>query len=387
MRRARPLSLACVLVASMATAALAKPRVAVLGLEVTGAVDQAATTVARDLTEGLRARAKAGDGPYSLAPNSERELIDEKLIKMCDDEAAACMTEIGRDIGADVLVYGSLAKAGATYKVSLHVLDVKKQDVTDDVTVSVAATATAADLRAAATTAYGDLVGVARPVVPGTLEIRSTAPGARVFVDDEAKDALTGGRTTLALPEGRYRVAVEAPGFRRQEHTVQVTAGANVAEVFDLASAGGGGEEGGGIGVWKPVFGVTLIATIGLAAYSSYAYVQMKSAADAFDGTRPGGAGGDITESDCDNVGAIMQAPGPDHLQDACDRQRIHQITAIAAIGGAVVTGVVGYLAFGRSDDGRDTTTAAVRRRRAPTVVVAPTVSPQGAGATLHVRW
>ena len=386
MRRARPLSFACVLVAAMATAALAKPKVAVLGLEVTGAVDQAATTVARDLTEGLRASARAGDGPYSLAPNSERELIDEKLIKMCDDEAAVCMTEIGRDIGADVLVYGSLAKAGATYTVSLHVLDVTKQDVTEDVTVSVPATATTAELRAAATTAYGDLVGVARPVVPGTLEVRSAAPGARVFVDDEARDALTGGRTTLALPEGRYRVAVEAPGFRRVEHTVQITAGANVAEVFDLAAVGGGGGGGGGgTGVWKPVFGVTLLATIGLAAYSSYAYVQMKSAADAFDGIRPGGTGGDITESDCDNIGAIMQAPGPDHLQDACDSQRIHQITAIAAIGGAVVTGVVGYLAFGRSGDGGGA--IASRRRRAPLVVIAPTVSPRGAGATLQLRW
>ncbi len=386
MRRARSVSLACVLVVATTTAALAKPKVAVLGLEVTGAVDQAATTVARDLTEGLRARAKAGDGPYSLAPNSERELIDEKLIKMCDDEAAACMTEIGRDIGADVLVYGSLARAGATYTISLHVLDVRKQDVTEDVTVSVAATATTADLRAAATTAYGDLVGVARPVVPGTLEVRSAAPGARVFVDDEAKDALAGGRTTLALPEGRYRVAVEAPGFRRVEHTVQITAGTNVAETFDLAAVGGGGGgEGGGSRVWKPVFGVTLLATIGLAAYSSYAYVQMKSAADEFDGTRPGGTGGDITESDCDNVGAIMQAPGPDHLQDACDRQRIHQITAIAAIGGAVVTGVVGYLAFGRSSDGGGE--IASRHRRAPLIVVAPTVSPQGAGATLQLRW
>ncbi len=383
MRRARPLLLACVLVAATATAALAKPKVAVLGLEVTGAVDQAATTVARDLTEGLRARARAGGGRYGFAPNSERELIDEKLIKMCDDEAAACMTEIGRDIGADVLVFGSLARVGATYTVSLHVLDVTKKDVIEDLTISVAATATPTDLRAAATMAYGDLVGVARPVRPGTLEVRSAAPGARVFVDDEARDALTGGRTTLALPEGRYRVAVEAPGFRRVEHTVRITAGANVAEVFDLAAVAGGG--GGGSSVWKPVFGVTLLATIGLAAYSSYAYVQMKSAADELDGTRSGGTGGAITESDCDSIGAIMQAPGPDHLQDACDSQRIHQITAIAAIGGAVVTGVVGYLAFGRSGDGGGE--IASRRRRAPLIVVAPTVSPQGAGATLQLRW
>src|SRR3954471_1721373 len=71
-----------------------KPQVAILGLEVvdpSGNVDAKTTTVAKDLTDGLRARAKVGSGPYIIAPGSDKELIDEKLIKNCDNEALACM--------------------------------------------------------------------------------------------------------------------------------------------------------------------------------------------------------------------------------------------------------------------------------------------------------
>src|SRR5690606_39007245 len=120
--RGRALPLALLLLVLAGSSALARPKVAVLGLEVTGTIDQASTTVARELTEGLRSRARSGDGPYQLAPNSNRELIDEKLIKQCDDEAAACMAEIGQEVGADFLIYGRVAKEGAGYRVTLHVL-------------------------------------------------------------------------------------------------------------------------------------------------------------------------------------------------------------------------------------------------------------------------
>ena len=110
MPRSIVFALALVLLALGAATASAKPKVAVLGVEVTGTIDQASTGVAHDLTEGMRSRSRQGNGPYQLAPNSDRELIDEKVLKNCDSEGPLCMSDIGKDIGADILIYGKLEK-------------------------------------------------------------------------------------------------------------------------------------------------------------------------------------------------------------------------------------------------------------------------------------
>src|SRR5574338_762699 len=126
----RALSLTCLallLVGLGGSAAFAgKPSIAVLGLEVidqNGTPTAADTQAAKELSDGLRARAKAGTGPYQLAPGSDKELIDQKLLNNCDSEAAACMSAIGNQLGADVLMYGHLKKDGKQYVVSLKVLD------------------------------------------------------------------------------------------------------------------------------------------------------------------------------------------------------------------------------------------------------------------------
>ena len=99
------------LIALTSSTALAnKPTVAILGLEVVdpSGIDATSTSVARDLTEGLRARAKAGTGPYQLAIGSDKELIDEKLIHNCD-ELIGCMSEIGKNLGAKYLITGKVS--------------------------------------------------------------------------------------------------------------------------------------------------------------------------------------------------------------------------------------------------------------------------------------
>src|SRR5690349_6728141 len=87
-----------------------KPKIAVLGLEVapgpTGAVDPEMTQVARDITKELRQRAQSGASPYVIAPNSNKELTDEKLLMSCDNEAASCMVVIGAGLATDLLLYG-----------------------------------------------------------------------------------------------------------------------------------------------------------------------------------------------------------------------------------------------------------------------------------------
>src|SRR5690348_12613709 len=104
----RALSLSCVSLVLLLCGgtALAKPQIAVLGVELQGNdITPQDAQAAAELTQGLRARAKAGTGPYQLAPGSDKELIDEKMLKGCDSEAPACMASIGGDVNADWLIY------------------------------------------------------------------------------------------------------------------------------------------------------------------------------------------------------------------------------------------------------------------------------------------
>src|SRR5262249_23761258 len=129
-RAVRLLCLSLLLVGLGASAALAKPSVAILGLEVidkSGTPTSADTQVASELTQGLRARAKAGTGPYTIAPGSDKELSDEKLLKNCDDERKECMAAIGNELQSEFLLYGRIEKSGGAYTVTITLLDVKKK--------------------------------------------------------------------------------------------------------------------------------------------------------------------------------------------------------------------------------------------------------------------
>src|SRR6185295_15753361 len=72
-----------------------KPKIAVLGLEVVpgpaGAIDPGAVLIGKEVTRELRQRVQAPACPYQMAPNSSKELLDEKLLMSCDNEATDCM--------------------------------------------------------------------------------------------------------------------------------------------------------------------------------------------------------------------------------------------------------------------------------------------------------
>jgi hypothetical protein len=89
--------------------------------------------VAKQLTAWLRM--SASNSPFALAPYGDKELINEKLLNNCDDEALLCMAVIGSDVGADVLMYGHIERReqdGQTvFKVSLKVLSVAGKSVSN----------------------------------------------------------------------------------------------------------------------------------------------------------------------------------------------------------------------------------------------------------------
>lgn len=147
-----------VVVALVGTASAGKRKIAVLGLEIAGKVDAATLTAAQELTTAIRTRAKNGDGPFALAPGSERELLDEKILNDCANEAPACLALISASLAADMLLYGKLEAKGASYQVTVRLFDVATKSITTTYAQTLPATAKGAELQAAAKTGYAKLV-------------------------------------------------------------------------------------------------------------------------------------------------------------------------------------------------------------------------------------
>lgn len=366
------LSLALIALAS--TSALAKPKIAILGLEVTGTVNQEATKLARDLTDGMRQRAKAGTSPYTLAPNSDRELIDEKVLRQCEAENATCMSEIGNDIDASILVYGKLEKDGKGFQATIVMLDVKKRRTIKTTFVAVPPGSSSDAVRAIAKKTYLELA----PAATGSakLVIRANVESGSVFVDDDLRETLSNGGATLTLPEGRYRIAVESDGYKRKEITVKLADDGSPTESFELTRKDTGG---GGFVPWKPIFGVTAAAALGLGAYSLIKWNESRAPSlttaerAAIESHSPGA---DINQNDCTEA-VLMDPMTGKNFADSCAAYDTHVTFAIIAGSVGAVALVAGYFAFVRGG----------KAEPSSRIAITPTLSPEAAGATLRLEW
>lgn len=208
-----------------------KPRIAVLGLEVAqgpgGAIDPGAQLIAREVTRELRQRVQSPACPYVMAPNSNKELLDEKLLMSCENEAPDCMVVIGAGLASDALLYGHVEKRGDGFRISLKLLDVKRrlvQPAVDELPGGGGVPGVSRRL-------YRRLIGDG-PGGDGKLIVkaRSDAGGlirdGTVIVDDEPRGHLVGGRLTVTgIGEGRHTVAISVGGFRRFEEIVTLRGG------------------------------------------------------------------------------------------------------------------------------------------------------------------
>ena len=142
-------------------------KIAILGLEVVGAVDLTVVQVAQELTAALRSG--AADGPYKIAPNSDKELVDLKLMHNCDDERKECMAKIGRTLNADYLLYGRIERKSrdATslggYQILLRLLKVSSGHLTSSTDFIPAAESSGAQLIERGRRGYEHLLTGIRP--------------------------------------------------------------------------------------------------------------------------------------------------------------------------------------------------------------------------------
>ena len=55
-----------------------------------------------------------------------KDLVEVKLVFACPDDAPACMSQAGKSLGADKVIFGNVKKAGDDYQVTLKLLDVSR---------------------------------------------------------------------------------------------------------------------------------------------------------------------------------------------------------------------------------------------------------------------
>jgi hypothetical protein len=232
-----PLGLGLLLLAVLTSAASAKPKLAVLGLEVIGSLDPEQVKLARQLTIGLRERASVGTGPYELAPNSDKELVDEKLMNNCGTEALVCMAPIGLGMRADFLMFGNIEKVGRGYHLTIKLIRVATKMPLPTFSEIIPMADVKNDPKGVAKRVYSKLTATDE----GSVTIRvANVDRATVYVNDQPKGTTSSGLLTISLPEGKHRLAVVATekGWQRHEEELALNAGDQRNIPVELARAG-----------------------------------------------------------------------------------------------------------------------------------------------------
>jgi PEGA domain len=420
MKRTQLITLLLVLFTGIGFAS-AKPKVAVLGLEVLDKANaKASIDAARQLTEGLRLAAKTS-GPFDVADNSQREFLDEKIINQCESEQRECLLKIAGNFGATSLVYGKLqlTENKKSFQVTVFLLAADKGAAKPAIT-SVPVTSSPQDLQTAGKKIYNELVGVGSV---GSIVIKAKTSKGIVYINGDMRGQLVDGELKATqLADGEYKVKITADGFKKWEETVKVKAGqATVVEpdleaeakpaVIEPEDKGsrpvtndGGGKDpykletrentishGGSRTGWK-------IAAVGgavIAAGSMGVWVWQRSGREsniddlkALTGPKVGFKGAPFPWEGCDASKGITMNPSDDAnalWEDACGNSRNMWIAGtVASLAGAFAAFAV-YKGYISSDESESQPTASTRRARKPRFAFTPVMSPDGGGASMRI--
>ena len=409
----------------LSAAAEAKPRIAILGLEVVdeGSLDAETTRAAERLTAELRRAARADRSPFELAPGGDKDLLELKLLSDCSDEARECMARIGRELDADQLLYGSVEKRNDGYQVSLRLLDTESEELQRSGSEFILAE----ELDSENAGGWGRKLydRVAGAAEEATLVVITNAERGSLWIDDGPATALRGGRALVSgLSEGVHRIAVEAPNYERYEAEVALEAGASQEIAITLSAVradplrevDGGettdGEEGTG---WRTAFWGGVAATAALSAGWGYNGLRARGSLDDRKDERfraladaeiediasysrdtqrttdENGATRIVIGDACSASRSYRDASSPvsaavTQYVDACERgERAALYSNLflgAAVASAVVTGYLGFRAFsseeGSSESGRS---------RVGKLQLFPAIGPESIGAGMSLTF
>jgi hypothetical protein len=403
------LGLGLMLLAALTSVASAKPKIAILGLEVIGSLDPEQVKTAKQLTIGLRERAGAGTGPYELVPNGDKELVDEKLMNNCGTEALICMAPIGISMRADYLMFGNMEKVDKGYHITIKLIRVATKMPLPTFSEIIPVAEVKNDPKGVAKRAYSKLTATDE----GSVTIRvANVDRATVYVDDQPKGTTSSGLLTISLPEGKHRIAVVAAekGWRRYEEELALNAGDQRNIPVELARAG---QEPKRARPKEPAAGAGpgAGAAAGAGADGALSMELRHDPADARPGPARSGwttvaigttvltvvaAGGfgvswwqlsQVGHAPQDDGGSLSYSCLSTNTSWGCRHGKLLQGLTYGTAIGAGVLATVSVIAFVKGSGGKERAALGRTARAGRELTVAPVVSASGGGASLRFAW
>lgn len=204
----------------------ARPRrVAVLGLE---AADLPARLAAQTTTA---VRSQVATFPDLILVAKDAVTLSEAALTFsCIDESAACMAQIGQELGAQVLIYGRLkAYPGQQAHLVLHVVDVQERRAV----ASEKGIFALSLLEEGAARLAAQLLARQASSTQGWLALTILQAGARVYLDDRLVAQAPLPMPLLAEP-GVHELKVVYEGFQDHREMIDVQPGETVRREIDL---------------------------------------------------------------------------------------------------------------------------------------------------------
>jgi hypothetical protein len=184
--------------------------VAVAPLSTLGTEDTSAST--QTLVKQIEAAIGGLGGDFKVVPSTQVAEAIKKAkrpqLKACEGEAA-CLAEVGKLVGAQVVIAGEIGGLGEARVVYLGATDVATAKELRSTTLAVGG-ATKADGEGGATGAVVRLLDPDR--FRGALRFALDVKGATIYVNGDKMSP--GARGDIALPVGRHAVRITHPEYR-----------------------------------------------------------------------------------------------------------------------------------------------------------------------------
>ena len=205
-----------------------RPPLLVLDLEARGGGVPEAQAATINVVRGLRDL----DVFQVLSADDVRQLLAlERTRQLSGAKGESALGELGKALGANNAVVGSVTRAGGKLQVEIRLLDVSTQRVLNQKTLG--PIATVSDIAAALPGLAQELVAPLLRDQQGYLLVRTREEAAEVLVDDTLVGS-TPLRAPLTLSRGMHRVQIRKDGFIAQTRSVRIEPDQTRVEDVDL---------------------------------------------------------------------------------------------------------------------------------------------------------
>jgi len=210
-----------VLLISSGSALAAKSPVKILGMNVES--EDLSRKDKKDLFKVIQATLKAYP-KLSLVNPPDAELTDIMMDLECIDMDTECLAKVGKKYGAKQVFYTQVDKKDAGYALVIRVVGVAKAKALHDKTTNVKRVSALSNaLQANVVKVFGK--PPSKEPKLGTLMVKSTVPGAKIFVNGLYVGI---GKIKIRRPAGKYTVKVASSGYKDVLFNVKLKSGKTV---------------------------------------------------------------------------------------------------------------------------------------------------------------